>query len=117
MFRKIIEFFTGTKSTGNYAHPLDAVTKPAEPQAPNKLEPPVPANEPPRCGCGRSATGFCVGLHKLSPEQWATHSDNPDHVTKVVVADPVKKPRRPAAKKPAETKAPAPKKPRAKKTA
>ena len=22
------------------------------------------------CGCGRSATGFCTGLHSLSAEEW-----------------------------------------------
>jgi len=22
------------------------------------------------CGCGRSATGFCTGLHELSDEEW-----------------------------------------------
>jgi hypothetical protein len=22
------------------------------------------------CGCGRSATGFCTGLHRLSDEEW-----------------------------------------------
>lgn len=22
------------------------------------------------CTCGRSATGFCVGLHRLTDEQW-----------------------------------------------
>lgn len=126
MFKKIVEFFTGKKTESKYAHPLDAVTKPNV-SAPYKLEPPaattpipwVPANEPPRCGCGRSATGFCVGLHKLTPEQWATSTDNPDYVTKVVVPEPVKKPRRPAVKKPAAVKAPAekkPAKPRAKKT-
>ena len=126
MFKKIVEFFTGKKSDSapesKSAHPLDAFTTPAVPQAPYKLEPPaattpipyVPANEPPKCGCGRSATGFCVGLHKLTPEQWATSTSNPDFVTKVVVPDPVKKPRKPAVKKPAAIKASA--KPRAKKT-
>jgi hypothetical protein len=122
MFKKIVEFFTGKKPESSFAHPLDAVTTPAVPQAPYKLEPPaattpipyVPANEPPKCGCGRSATGYCVGLHKLTPEQWATSTSNPDYVTKVVVPEPVKKPRRPAVKKPAAIKAPA--KPRAKKT-
>ena len=131
MFKKIVEFFTGKKPESKSAHPLDAVTKsnPGHPgwpipvpQAPYKLEPPtattpipyVPANEPPKCGCGRSATGYCVGLHKLTPEQWATSTSNPDFVTKVVVPEPVKKPRKPAVKKPAAIKAPA--KPRAKKT-
>jgi hypothetical protein len=22
------------------------------------------------CGCGRSATGFCTGLHSLTTEEW-----------------------------------------------
>lgn len=22
------------------------------------------------CGCGRSATGFCTGLHELSDQEW-----------------------------------------------
>ena len=123
MFKKIVEFFTGKKPQSKYAHPLDAVTTPNV-SAPYKLEPPaattpipsVPANEPPRCGCGRSATGFCVGLHKLSPEAWAGHPNNPDMVGKIVAepARPEKKPRKPAVKKPAAIKAPA--KPRAKKT-
>jgi len=124
MFKKIIELFTGKK-------------EPVQPLAvPYKLEAPVvdqaavvsaaegsganssPANEPPKCGCGRSSTGYCVGLHKLSPEAWASHPDNPDMVGKIVAepARPAKKPRKAAApKKPAAIKAPA--KPRAKKPA
>jgi hypothetical protein len=129
MFKKIVEFFTGKKPESKYAHPLDAVTTPAVPQAPYKLEPPaattpipyVQANEPPRCGCGRSSTGYCVGLHKLSPEAWASHPNNPDMVGKIVAepARPEKKPRKPAVKKPAAAAAPVekkPAKPRAKKT-
>ena len=126
MFKKIVEFFTGKKPESSHAHPLDAVTTPAVPQAPYKVEPPaattplpyVPANEPPKCGCGRSATGYCVGLHKLTPEQWATSTSNPDFVTKVVVPEPVKK-KRTFVKKPAVIAAPVekkPTKPRAKKT-
>jgi len=30
---------------------------------------PDPTDQP-LCGCGRSSTGFCVGLHKLSAEEW-----------------------------------------------
>ena len=126
MFKKIVEFFTGKKPESKYAHPLDAVTTPNVPQAPYKLEPPadmtpipyVPANEPHQCACGRSSTGYCVGLHKLTPEAWASHPNNPDMVGKIVAepARPEKKPRKAAApKKPAAIKAPA--KPRAKKTA
>ena len=113
--------------------------KPAEPAplAPYKVETPsfpvgtppdVPADpapiittvvpskpEPAKCGCGRSSTGYCVGLHKLTAEEWAVHPDNKDK--------PAAK--KPAAKKPAAKKAPAKKpaaitaakKPRAKKEA
>lgn len=27
-------------------------------------------DEPIPCGCGRSSTGFCVGLHSLSDEEY-----------------------------------------------
>lgn len=36
--------------------------------------------EPPKCGCGRSPTGFCVGLHKLSDAEWAMSDKNPNKV-------------------------------------
>ena len=35
-------------------------------------------NSAAKCGCGRSQTGYCVGLHKLSEEEWAVHEDNPN---------------------------------------
>ena len=38
----------------------------------------------PQCGCGRSPTGFCVGLHKLTAEEWAVSDQNPN---KTPVAD------------------------------
>jgi hypothetical protein len=34
------------------------------------MEPAAVSNST-KCGCGRSPTGFCVGLHKLTPAQWA----------------------------------------------
>ena len=69
-------------------------TEPVQPAAPYKVEPqppmvePTPAvidtyqpveqvAEPAKCGCGRSPTGYCVGLHKLTQEEWAVHPDNP----------------------------------------
>jgi len=68
---------------------------------------------PVKCGCGRSPTGNCVGLHALSQEQWDAHEDNPNKVVPVVesmpvvesapVEAPVKKTK---AKKPAAMKAP-----------
>jgi len=32
------------------------------------------------CGCGRSPTGNCVGLHKLSDAEWAMSDQNPNRV-------------------------------------
>ena len=100
--------------------------RPKEPpmtqEAPYKIEtPPAPEpvvqSEPAKCGCGRSSTGYCVGLHKLTQMEWEQHPDNPSKP--VVEAKPAKK--KPAPKKPAATaamKAPAkpraPRKPRAK---
>lgn len=70
--------------------------------APYKIETPAPqavapaplptAEEPQRCGCGRSASGFCVGLHALSLEQWAEHPDNPRRPTPAVKKTEAKKP-------------------------
>lgn len=130
MLKKIIDFFTGKKPAP--AEPMDtwqpaavAPYKVPEPAATTPI-PLTPANEPPKCGCGRSSTGFCVGLHKLSPEAWADHPNNPATVGKIVAepARPEKK-KRTFVKKPAEPKAvakpkpaaiKAPAKPRAKKT-
>jgi len=61
------------------------------------------AVQPTKCGCGRSPTGFCVGLHKLTSEEWAVHVDNPNKP--VTETKPVKKPRKPAATKTAAAKA------------
>ena len=30
----------------------------------------IAMNEKPRCGCGRSVTGFCMGWHALSEEEF-----------------------------------------------
>lgn len=142
VFRKIAEWLSGTKKT-DQPHPLDGPIRAAEEKtfAPYKLEPPAPAPvaetkpveavnaiaEPARCGCGRSPTGLCVGLHKLTTEEWSAHADNPNRVVTPVVqitepvvvkAEEPKKERKKSAaviKKPAsEKKAPA-KKPAAKK--
>jgi hypothetical protein len=65
MLRSLVDFLLGRKK----------VAEP-QPEAPYKVEAPV-APEPAKCGCGRSQSGLCVGLHKLTPEEWATHKDNP----------------------------------------
>ena len=90
-------------------------TTPTAP-APYKVETPAPA--PAQCGCGRSQSGLCVGLHKLTPEEWAVHTDNPNKAT---AAKPTasKKKRTFVKREEANVKAPAstraPAKPRAKK--
>jgi hypothetical protein len=116
MFTKIKEFLFGK----------DPVQSPEA--TPYKIEAPAPtehvrvetpAPEPAKCGCGRSPTGLCVGLHKLSEDEWGKHPDNKS----VVVAPkkaPVKKQQveKKAAPAPAQPKAPpkprAPRKPAAK---
>lgn len=106
--------------------------KRAEEQANSKTDEPVPYKvetpaEPLKCGCGRSPTGYCVGLHKLTEAEWAVHSDNPNKtlpVTEtpivetakpVTVEEPVKKTRKPRTTK--ETKTLPAKKPRGRKPA
>ena len=118
MFKKIIEFFTGKKTAPEVVAPGGAPYKVEAPAATTPI-PYVPANEPPKCGCGRSPTGLCVGLHKLSPEAWSSHPNNPDMVGKIV-AEPARPAKKPAVKKPVAAKKPAaikaPAKPRTNKT-
>ena len=107
MFQKIKEFLFGklpaeqTPSAPVEAVPYKVETPVAAPAAP------VPSG-PAQCGCGRSPTGLCVGLHKLSADEWAVHSDNPAKaVPAVVPAAPAKKQSAPkAAAKPAAKAAP-----------
>ncbi len=71
----------------------------------------------PQCGCGRSPTGFCVGLHKLTAEEWAVSDQNSNKVSvadvtagnKAAAVAKVKKApaKKTADKKPAVKKAPA----------
>ena len=87
------------------------------------IDPPKAPAEPAKaaCGCGRSKTGYCVGLHKLSAEEWAVHPDNPSPAVAPVEAAPA--PEEPkvevAVAKPKRTRKPkdpaAEKKPRKKK--
>ena len=92
-------------------------TEPTAPVAPYKVEAPVESG-PAKCGCGRSQSGNCVGLHKLTPEEWSVHADNPNKAPaapKSKKTTAKKTPAEPKAKKPAAITAP--KKPRAKKEA
>lgn len=108
MLNKIKEFFFGKP------------VAPA-PEAPYKIEAPstdwpfpkaevnAQASTQTKCGCGRSPSGFCVGLHALSAEQWAAHADNPAKtVAKKAPARAKKAPgEKPAARKPRAKKTPA----------
>jgi hypothetical protein len=97
MLNKIKEFFLGKPKAAEPA-----------PEAPYKIEAPQVEAKPStqvKCGCGRSPSGFCVGLHALTTEEWAVHADNP-----------AKKAPARAKKAPAVKPAVAAKKPRAKKT-
>jgi len=88
-----------------------------EPTAPYKVEAPVPASAeavktPVKCGCGRSSSGECVGLHALSAEQWEVSDKNPNKI--VVQEKPVEsKPAKKAPAKKAAAKPKTPAKPRA----
>ena len=105
MFEKWKEFFFGP-------------AKKPQAEAPYKIETPptvdAKASTQTKCGCGRSQTGFCVGLHALKPEEWAVHPDNPAKPKKTAVKKPAAK--KPKAEKPVVLKKPrAPRKPTAKK--
>ena len=39
------------------------------------------------CSCGRSPTGSCLGLHKLSEEEWISHEVNPNRIITAVVKE------------------------------
>ena len=103
-----------TSTDSNVVEALSAVSEKAK-------------KEPPKCGCGRSSTGYCVGLHKLSDAEWAISDKNPNRVevapvvvtagTPIITTEPeatTKKLRVAKPKKAAET-AEKPKKPKAKK--
>ena len=105
--------------------------------APYKVETPVVAptmtpaavSTPAKCGCGRSPTGLCVGLHKLTPAQWAAEQArgscqkvNNSCDTPAEPCSPAEAAKKPAVKKPQASKKPAAaitaaKKPAAKKPA
>ena len=90
--------------------------------APYKVETPVVAptmtpaavSTPAKCGCGRSPTGLCVGLHKLTPAQWAAEQArgscqkvNNSCDTPAEPCPPAAAAKKPAVKKPQASKKPA----------
>lgn len=106
MFKTLFDFLLNRKG-----HPVSDA--PAKVEAAPAVESHLPKIEPTKCGCGRSSTGYCVGLHKLTSEQWNGHPANPAPVEAVKEEAPKAPAKKAAAKKPAAKKAPA--KPRAKK--
>ena len=83
---------------------------------------PAAVSTPAKCGCGRSPTGLCVGLHKLTPAQWAAEQArgscqkvNNSCDTPAEPCPPAAAAKKPAVKKPQTNKKPAVKKPAAKK--
>ena len=107
MLKQVLDFILGRKG---------APASVPKPVAPYKVETPEPA----KCGCGRSQSGYCVGLHKLTPEEWATHADNPNRTIEkkpAVKAKTARNKKAPAAAMTTSEKPKkAPAKPRAKKT-
>ena len=80
MLKALLDFLLNRKG-----HPTqhDTPTLSDAPVAPYKLETPEPA----KCGCGRSPTGYCVGLHKLTQMEWEVHPDNPSKPVVEVKSD------------------------------
>ena len=115
----LAQFNTGADKTWPYGEKLPEGkihVKPADVAgSQNRVEATAP-----QCGCGRSPTGFCVGLHKLTAEEWAVSDQNPNKVSvadvtagnKAAAVAKVKKApaKKTADKKPAAKKAPAKKK-------
>ena len=98
MLKALIDFLLNRKG-----HPTqhDTPTLADAPVAPYKIETPEPA----KCGCGRSPTGYCVGLHKRSDAEWAVHPDNKKPAAEVKsdggiwpFPTPAEKPMKPAVK-------------------
>jgi len=109
MFQKIKEFLFGKlPAEQTPPAPVEAVPYKVETPAPVA---PIPTDTAPKCGCGRSPTGLCVGLHKLTADEWAVHADNPAKAAPAVAPTaPAKKPptpRKPPVAKPAPVKKPA----------
>ncbi len=106
MFQKIKEFLFGKLPVEQTpSAPVEAVPYKVEPpvSAPAAPVPPGPA----QCGCGRSPTGLCVGLHKLTADEWAVHADNPAKAAPPAPAKKQAAPRKPPAAKAAPAKKPA----------
>lgn len=116
MLRALIDFLLNRKGHAPEAQETPAPYKVETPAVTPVMVPP----EPPKCGCGRSPTGYCVGLHKLTSDEWAVHPDNPVKPKAAPEKPAAKKPRAPAKKKaepaPKPTAEKKPRQPRAKKT-
>ena len=99
MFKTLFDFILNRKG-----HPAqtDSVA-PYKAEAP-VVEVPTTKIEPMKCGCGRSPSGYCVGLHGLSAEEWNKHPANPAPVVEAKPEAPAKKVKKAPAKPKAEKK-------------
>jgi hypothetical protein len=114
MFKKIAKFFMPYQKVEVTSN-LKMVEEPVKEEVIQSAE---VIKGPVKCGCGRSPTGECVGLHALGQEEWNSHTMNPNKVTmeepKIevttgylqIVEEPKvePKPRKPRAKKTAPAK-------------
>ena len=114
MLKAIFNWFTGKPAAEAEAPRVPETVAPYKVETPAPVAP-VAAPEPAKCGCGRSTTGLCVGLHKLTAEEWATHADNPAKPVKAKPASRAQKTAKPVAKKPATPAIKTPARPRTKK--
>ena len=72
MFKKIAKFFMPYQKVEVTSN-LKMVEEPVKEEVIQSAE---VIKGPVKCGCGRSPTGNCVGLHKLTEAEWAAHPDN-----------------------------------------
>ena len=72
MFKKIAKFFMPYQKVEVTSN-LKMVEEPVKEEVIQSAE---VIKGPVKCGCGRSPTGNCVGLHKLTEAEWAVHPDN-----------------------------------------
>jgi len=93
----------------------------AQPVAPYKVEATVV--EATKCGCGRSPSGYCTGLHKLSDAEWEAKQTADNPMTRlapevearvIAAAGPAPKVKKVVKAKPAAMKVAKPKAPKAK---
>lgn len=94
MLKTIFNWFTGKPLPGTTAPDVKPESAPYKVETPQVA--PVQAPSPAKCGCGRSESGLCVGLHKLTAEEWAARTAKKPAKAKKAPAKP-KAEKKPAA--------------------